>query len=111
MSDDKEIVRKIKYCVHCGTEASDSEIYCSKCGKLVAKLTRPQSKKPPSISRKCSECGSIINSPILEQCPICNNKLEKVLKQPKTTSEDKSQKKTGVIFTNKKFVAEQRLSV
>ncbi|MHA1193966.1 MAG: zinc-ribbon domain-containing protein [Promethearchaeota archaeon] len=111
MSDDKEIVRKIKYCVHCGTEASDSEIYCSKCGKLVAKLTKPQSKKPPSISRKCSECGSIINSPILEQCPICNNKLEKVLKQPKTTSEEKSQKKTGVIFTNKKFVAEQRLSV
>ncbi|MHA1105141.1 MAG: hypothetical protein ACTSPN_05400 [Promethearchaeota archaeon] len=27
MSDDKETVRKIKYCVHCGTEVNDSEIY------------------------------------------------------------------------------------
>ena len=111
MSDDKETVKKIKYCVHCGTEVSDSETYCSKCGKLVAKLIKPQSKKPQSISRKCSECGSIINSPILEQCPICNNKLEIVLKQPTTASEEKSQKKMGVIFTNKKFVSEQRLSV
>ena len=111
MSDDKETVRKIKYCVHCGIEVSDSEIYCPKCGKLVAKLIRPKSKKPSSISRKCSECGSIITSPILEQCPICNAKLEKVIKQPKTASEEKTQKKTGVIFTNKKFVSENKFSV
>jgi len=111
MSDDKETVSKIKYCVHCGTEVSDSEIYCPKCGKLVAKLTKPQSKKPSSISRKCSKCGSIITSSILEQCPICNTKLEKVIIQPKTESEEKSQKKVGVIFTNKKFVSEQKFSV
>ncbi|MCJ7651828.1 MAG: zinc ribbon domain-containing protein, partial [Candidatus Lokiarchaeota archaeon] len=111
MSDDKETVRKIKYCVHCGIEVSDSETYCPQCGKLVAKLIKPQPKKPQSLSRKCSECGSIINSPILEQCPICNTKLEKVLKQPKTASEEKSQKKVGVIFTNKKFVSEQKFSV
>lgn len=111
MSDDKETVRKIRYCVHCGTEVSDSEIYCPKCGKLVAKLIKSQPKKPQPISRKCSKCGSIINSPILEQCPICNAKLDKVLKQPKSESEEKSQKKAGVIFTNKKFVPEQKFQV
>jgi len=111
MSDDKETVKKIKYCVHCGTEVSDSEIYCPKCGKLVAKLIKPQSKKPPSISRICPGCGSIITSQILEQCPICNAKLEKAIKQPRTESEEKSQRKTGVIFTNKKFVSEQKFAV
>ncbi|MHA1670874.1 MAG: zinc-ribbon domain-containing protein [Promethearchaeota archaeon] len=111
MSDDKENVRKIKYCVHCGAEVSESEIYCPKCGKLVAKLIKPQPKKPQSISRKCSECGSIINSPILEQCPICNAKLEKAPKQPKIASEEKSQEKVGVIFTNKKFISEKKISI
>ncbi len=111
MSNDKETVKKIKYCVHCGTEVSDSEVYCPKCGKLVAKLIKPQSKKPPSISRICPGCGSIITSQILEQCPICNAKLEKAIKQPITESEEKSQRKTGVIFTNKKFVSEQKFAV
>ena len=111
MSDEKESGRKIKYCVHCGTEVSDSEIYCPKCGKLAAKLVKPPSKKPQSISRKCSGCGSIINSLILEQCPICNAKLEKILKHPKTATEEKSRNKIGVIFTNKKFVSENRYSV
>jgi membrane protease YdiL (CAAX protease family)/predicted RNA-binding Zn-ribbon protein involved in translation (DUF1610 family) len=111
MSDDKETVKKIKYCVHCGAKIANSETYCPNCGKLAAKLTKPQSIKPQSNSRICSKCGSIINSPILEQCPICNTKLEKVIKQPKIASEEKYQKKAGVIFTNKKFVSENKYSV
>ncbi len=122
MSNEKDQQSFIKYCVYCGTKVSKGQVYCPKCGKLVVKV-KPKSEsnisvkddynKPPikqqqKISRKCPGCGSIITSAVLEQCPICNAKLEKIV-EPKTQSEvEDNRRKTGFVFTNKKLVPEQK---
>ena len=111
----KNNVKKIKYCVYCGTDVGN-ETYCPNCGKLVIKLNGSKiSKKPqiihqPSsiqkaeISRKCSGCGSLITSIVLDQCPICNTVLEKIPEAKK----ELLQQKPGLIFTDKKFEPEQK---
>ncbi|MHA1148767.1 MAG: CPBP family intramembrane glutamic endopeptidase [Promethearchaeota archaeon] len=107
---------RIKYCVHCGARIYGNQIYCPQCGKLVFKFEREQpdfkpqisssTPKKVEISRKCSGCGSIITSAVLEQCPICNTLLEKI-----PEDELVSQKKTGFIFTEKKLEPEQKYEV
>jgi len=114
MSEDNE--KKVKYCVFCGANLEEGRIYCPNCGKLVLKL-KPEEKKVKQpivrgsaigekiqITRKCSGCGSIITSSILDQCPICNTMLEKISEQKKLMI----QKKPGLVFTNKKFEVEQK---
>jgi membrane protease YdiL (CAAX protease family) len=121
MSEENEKQRLTKFCVYCGTTIEENNAYCPnpKCGKLVIKIkpSKPsseeqietlKSKKKVVMSRKCSGCGSIITSSILEQCPICDAKLEKVSEQEATIQETKTQRKTGFIFSNKKLVPEQR---
>jgi len=106
----KESEKKIKYCVFCGANIEKDKIYCPNCGKLVIKLepgkkiTQPKPIQELEISRKCSNCGSIITSTILDQCPICNTSLEKVSEIRKTIV----QKKPSLIFTNKKLELEQK---
>ena len=115
MSEDKE--KKIKYCVFCGFSIiEEGRIYCPNCGKLVLKIKpekkevkqqivrRPVVGEKIQITRKCSGCGSIITSSVLDQCPICNTMLEKISEQKKLMI----QKKPGLIFTNKKFEVEQK---
>ena len=115
MSEENNNEIKIKYCVHCGAEVGKNKIYCPKCGKLVVKLKDsklefPQSKiKKSDTSRTCSGCGSIITSSVLEQCPICNTILEKIPKELRSEPSGETQKSSGVIFTNKKFVPEKSL--
>lgn len=111
--------KKIKYCVYCGEDVGTSETYCPSCGKLVVKLKNGKisAKKsvPPKsapvikaeISRKCPGCGSIITSTILDQCPVCNTKLEKVSEAKKALI----QKRPGLIFTNKKLEPEQKFII
>jgi hypothetical protein len=107
--------------VYCGTTIEENTAYCPnpKCGKLVIKIkpseassekqkATPKAIKKEPISRKCSGCGSIITSSILEQCPICDTKLEKLAEQKTVVEDKKSQKKAGFIFSNKKLVPEQR---
>ena len=114
MSEDKE--KKIKYCVFCGASIEEGRIYCPNCGKLVLKI-KPEKKEVKQqivrgpvvgekiqITRKCSGCGSIITSSVLDQCPICNTMLEKISEQKKLMI----QKKPGLVFTNKKFEVEQK---
>ncbi|MFX0074912.1 MAG: CPBP family intramembrane glutamic endopeptidase [Candidatus Hermodarchaeota archaeon] len=121
MSKKNEKQRLTKYCVYCGTTIEENTAYCPnpKCGKLVIKLKpsegiseqqaiAPKSKKKEPKSRICSGCGSIITSSVLEQCPLCNTKLEKVPKQEIVDQDKKSPRKTGFIFSNKKLVPEQR---
>jgi membrane protease YdiL (CAAX protease family) len=125
MSNEKNKEPFIKYCVYCGAKVDKEQIYCPKCGKLVVKIkverdtTENMSKVKEELipvredqkrktSRKCPGCGSIISSDILEQCPICNAKLEKVEKPKDQIGTQKSEKRTGFIFTNKKLVPEQR---
>lgn len=111
----------IRYCVHCGADVNENQIYCPKCGKLVLKMKSDkiesiseiteepaQIKTKEDFTRKCPGCGSIISSPILEQCPICNTKLEKLPKSQKSSPEE-LQKSSGFIFTNKKLIPEQKL--
>jgi len=104
--------KKIKYCVYCGADVG-KETYCPNCGKLVIKLNgskkplinyKPDSIKKAEISRKCSGCGSIVTSTILDQCPICNTVLEKISEVQKASI----QRKPGLIFTNKKLEPEQK---
>ena len=106
MSNENEI--KLKYCVYCGAK-TEGQAYCPNCGKLVSqgksrveKLQRDKiSPVSEEISRRCSGCGSIITSNILEQCPICNNLLEPVPEYQKP-----SKAKPGFIFQDKKLKQE-----
>ncbi|KKN35413.1 hypothetical protein LCGC14_0783840 [marine sediment metagenome] len=113
MTDDNKT--KIKYCVYCGGDVGTNETYCPGCGKFIVKLKESENiknsqiKKSVSlqkieISRKCSGCGSIINSTVLNQCPICNTKLENISEAKKISI----QKKPGLIFINKKLEPEQK---
>ncbi len=105
-----ESKKKIKYCLYCGANVEKGKTYCPNCGKLVIKfepgkkVLRPKPVPELQISRKCPNCGSIITSTILDQCPICNNALEKISEIKKTMV----QKKPGLIFTNKKLEPEQK---
>ncbi|UCC20262.1 MAG: CPBP family intramembrane metalloprotease [Promethearchaeota archaeon] len=106
----KENERKIKYCVYCGTQVQKNKTYCPNCGKLIIKI-KPEQKISKSIShqkidisRKCKNCGSIITSTILDQCPICNTALEKISEAKRTMV----QKKPGLIFTSKKLEPEHK---
>ena len=125
MSNEKDKKAFIKYCVYCGAKVNKGQIYCPKCGKLVVKvkvakqttdntgqvkeeLIPIREDQKHKISRKCPGCGSIISSAILEQCPICNAKLEKVELPMDQTGSQKSERRTGFIFTDKKLVPEQR---
>ncbi|MFX0138741.1 MAG: type II CAAX prenyl endopeptidase Rce1 family protein [Candidatus Hodarchaeota archaeon] len=108
----------IKYCVHCGASVDINQTYCPRCGKLVLKTKSEKAEiiKEPSplkvkktVSRKCPGCGSIITSSILEQCPICNTKLEKLTKDQKLAPSQVPQKSSGFIFTDKKLIPEQKL--
>lgn len=114
MSKDKE--KEIKYCVYCGADVEKHKTYCPNCGKLIIKLSpsetpteprithKPVSTQRVEISRKCSGCGSIVTSTILDQCPICNTTLEHIPEVKKIAY----QKKPGLIFTNKKLEPEQK---
>lgn len=120
---DKKVINK--YCVYCGAKVNEGQIYCPKCGKLFVKvkvarkttentnqvkeeLIPIREDQKHKISRKCPGCGSIISSAILEQCPICNAKLEKVELPKDQIGIQKSERRPGFIFTDKKLVPEQR---
>ena len=117
MSKENNSESKIKYCVHCGAKVGENETYCPNCGKLVVKLTDAKSEITPSklksskITRTCPGCGSIITSPVLEQCPICNTILEKIPKDLTLETSEETQKSSGVIFSNKKFIPEKTLTL
>ncbi|MFX1408568.1 MAG: type II CAAX prenyl endopeptidase Rce1 family protein [Promethearchaeota archaeon] len=121
MSKENDKESKLKFCVYCGAKLDEEKAYCPRCGKLVIKV-KPSGEKSEKIvtnkilkpkeekiiSRKCSGCGSIINSPILEQCPICNAKLEKLPTPTPPIPKKTPQIKTGFIFTSKKLEPEQK---
>jgi membrane protease YdiL (CAAX protease family) len=102
--------------VYCGADVEQHKTYCPNCGKLIIKLSptetpkerlitqKPAPTEKIEISRKCSGCGSIVTSTILDQCPICNTPLEHISEVKKIAI----QKKPGLIFTNKKLEPEQK---
>ena len=121
MSKEDEKPQVTNFCVYCGTTIQKDTTYCPnpKCGKLIVNIkpteqiidqTKPLPKpiKKALISRKCSNCGSIITSNILEQCPICDTRLEKIPDQEIATQGKKDQSRQGFIFRNKKLVPEQK---
>ncbi len=121
MSNENEKQRITKFCVYCGTTIEENTAYCPnpKCGKLVIKIkpgedslkkqiSTLETKEKKKLSRKCSGCGSIISSSILEQCPICDTKLEKIPEQKGVDQDKEPQRKTGYVFRNKKLVPEQK---
>jgi len=121
MSEENEKQPITKFCVYCGTTIEENTAYCPnpKCGKLVINIKpseenlhkqrkKPELRKKEIISRKCSGCGSVITSSMLEQCPICDTKLEKISEQKGVAQDKKPQKKTGYVFKNKKLVPEQK---
>ncbi len=121
MSKEKENPQVARFCVYCGTTIQKNTAYCPnpKCGKLVINIkpsednldqAKPITKliKKEQISRKCSNCGSIITSNILEQCPICDSRLEKIPEQDIAIQEKKQQNRLGYVFKNKKLVAEHK---
>ncbi|HUW91045.1 MAG TPA: CPBP family intramembrane glutamic endopeptidase [Candidatus Nanopelagicaceae bacterium] len=121
MSKENEEHQVAKFCVYCGTTIQKNTAYCPnpECGKLVVNIKPseditdqakaiPKSIKKEPISRKCSNCGSIITSNILEQCPICDSRLEKIPEQEIATQGKNHQSRQGYVFTNKKLVSEQK---
>ena len=106
--------RKINYCIYCGAEIGEGNVYCPKCGKLGIKIKSNTISSQSEIvsekgefSRKCSGCGSLISSTRLEQCPLCNTVLESVPEQLKP----KTQKQSGYIFANKKLRPEHKFEI
>lgn len=106
----------IKYCIHCGQALEKDRVYCPKCGKLAVKINSSESedtyikpirtKKTVDIpERKCPDCGSLIKSVLLNQCPICNAKLEELPKEKVENLE----KHSGFLFTEKKLIPEKEL--
>ena len=106
----------VKYCVHCGVKVEKEQVYCPNCGKLVIeikphketiphehKVERSLSTKRAGISRKCPNCGSIITSNVLEQCPICSALLEPIPESQKIRPA-----RAGFVFTREKLEPEQR---
>ena len=106
----------VKYCVHCGANVGEGQVYCPNCGKLVieikpSKETTPHEhkvekslpSKTTGISRKCPSCGSIITSTVLEQCPICGTLLD-----PIPESQKVKPARTGFVFTREKLEPELR---
>jgi len=118
MMNEKDKESPIKYCVYCGAKVNKGQVYCPNCGKLVVKVnekvpvrqksTPSRERRQAKTSRTCPECGSIISSSILEQCPICNTKLEPSVAIKDQISIQESGRKPGFIFTNKKLVPEQK---
>ena len=106
----KNSKKNIKYCVYCGSDVEKNKTYCPKCGKLVVKLEpskrvmKPTKVEKLEVSRKCSGCGSIITSTIINQCPICDTVLEKISDVKKAAI----QRKPVFIFTDKKLEPEQK---
>ncbi|MHA1804470.1 MAG: zinc-ribbon domain-containing protein [Promethearchaeota archaeon] len=108
----KEETIALDFCPHCGQQVDPSATYCKHCGKLVIKVKPSErtstldshviSNQAGEISRKCPGCGSIINSKILEQCPICDAILPKLPEHVKAPPEPKP----GFIFTEKKLEPE-----
>ncbi len=114
MPEEEQDDRLVKYCVYCGAKVKFGEVYCPNCGKLVVKeplhLKDKKREPAPIVTkrkevpvRKCSNCGALIKSPILKQCPICNNELEELPPFEEYTSPTKS----GFIFTDKKLEPEE----
>ncbi|MBY8978939.1 MAG: CPBP family intramembrane metalloprotease [Candidatus Lokiarchaeota archaeon] len=121
MSKENEKPQVTKFCVYCGTTIQENIAYCPnpKCGKSVVNIKPSKGKidhakpipkpiKKELISRKCSNCGSIITSMVLEQCPICDSRLEKIPEQEIAIQSKKHQSRIGYVFKNKKLVPEQK---
>jgi membrane protease YdiL (CAAX protease family)/predicted RNA-binding Zn-ribbon protein involved in translation (DUF1610 family) len=113
---DKNDESELKYCVYCGAELEEDRVYCPKCGKLVVKAKDKKEKGSEESSkraykqkevpgRECPECGSIIKSRILKQCPICNSKLT----EPPLAETEPKEEETGFIFTGEKLRPQIRL--
>ncbi|MBY9006307.1 MAG: hypothetical protein KGD63_06080 [Candidatus Lokiarchaeota archaeon] len=109
---------QIRYCAYCGHSLEKDRVYCPKCGKLSVKLkssnnddqTLPTNKKSNHLEipeRICSNCKSIIKSTLLNQCPICNTKLEEIPKE----NIEKLGKQASFLFTGKKLIAEKELEL
>ena len=109
--------RTVKYCVHCGDRVYQGQIYCPRCGKLNLQMKptregiqqKPTDQKKPilikrDISRKCTGCGSVISSTILEQCPICDELLEPVSDEHKK----QSQQPLGLVFLDRPRASSRR---
>ncbi|MFX1453317.1 MAG: type II CAAX prenyl endopeptidase Rce1 family protein [Promethearchaeota archaeon] len=106
----------VKYCVYCGANVGKEQVYCPNCGKLIIEIKpskesishehrveRSIPTKTSGISRKCPNCGSIITSTVLEQCPICSTLLEPIPESQKIRPA-----KTGFVFTREKLEPELR---
>lgn len=117
MTEENDRIEIIKHCVYCGAEVDDKKTYCPECGKLVVKLKPTKQKvsqipsqatpiqaKKADITRKCSGCGSLITSTVLEQCPICNALLEKIPEHLKPST----QTTPGFVFSRKKLVPAEK---
>ena len=115
MSKENETNQIINHCVHCGAKVEKNKTYCLQCGKLIIKLKpnkgiqdekvfkKSEIVSRRDLSRKCSGCGSIITSTVLDQCPICNSLLEHLPELQKPI-----QSETGFIFMNKKLELTQK---
>lgn len=116
-----------KKCPHCSHEQPIEAQFCQKCGisfsvkddsikasgksqwrqvkRLITQQPQPSESTPSKITdRTCSKCNAIIQSIVLEQCPLCMNELAPL---PPVEKE----KLEKILFTGKKLVSEKEMMI
>ncbi|MHA1729049.1 MAG: CPBP family glutamic-type intramembrane protease [Promethearchaeota archaeon] len=116
---------RLKKCPNCGRELPEYAKFCKSCGTRIGSKGIPirketewrkvkkrvinqyerseQPEKEKSIERICPKCNTIVNSKVLEQCPVCFTKLPAL-------SEKEKEKLDTMLFTGKKMVSEKSLT-
>jgi len=116
-----------KTCPNCSHEQPIEAVFCQKCGipftetnnnaqpspstselqwrQVKKKFSQQRSVTEPKLStsiaeRTCPHCNTIIESAVLEQCPLCMNELPPL---PPTQKENLDR----MLFTGKKIVSEK----
>jgi membrane protease YdiL (CAAX protease family) len=98
-----------QFCQKCGVSFTKDDDSSKPSGKAQWRLVKrhisreplsPDQKQSPIVERTCSKCNTVIQSTVLEQCPLCMNELPPL---PPVEKENLDR----IFFTGKKLVSEK----
>jgi len=105
---------KAKFCQKCGISFTENEgstqsqeaLQWRQVKKRISQQRAEPKEQPKqeTVTRKCSKCNAIIESTVLEQCPLCMSELSPL---PSTQKENLDR----MLFTGKKLVSEKEIKI